>query len=104
MRLPVQGLAAEYPQRLYFPFQLSRHHWGVAGRRRAEVLAPPLRSAAMESFATALHDTTYPFQRLEGWLAEFRPLVKSGDKVRIIVRADVLKKDYTRCIREIGLK
>ena len=86
-----QGLAEEYPQRLYFPFQLSRQHWGAAGRRLAEALAPPLRSAAMEAFATALHDTTYPFQRLEGWLVEFRLLVKAGDKVRVHLRDSLVR-------------
>lgn len=34
-----QALAAAHPQRLYFPFNLSRGHYGADGQKRAAALA-----------------------------------------------------------------
>ncbi len=38
----MQALAAAHPQRLYFPFNLSRMHYGADGQKLAAALAGPL--------------------------------------------------------------
>ena len=76
-----QALAKQHPQRLFFPFSLSRQHWGVAGQKRGAALEPLLRNPLMEAFAAALNDTTYPGQRMENWLGLLRPLVSANDRV-----------------------
>jgi len=76
-----QALAKQHPQRLYFPFSLSRQHWGATGQKRGAALEPLLRNPLMEAFAAALNDTTYPGQRMENWLGLLRPLVSADERV-----------------------
>ena len=77
-----QVLAEQQPQRLFFPFRLSQEHWGAAGQARGVALEPLLRSPVMAAFAAALNDTSYPAQRLDGWVNMLRPLVSADDRVR----------------------
>ena len=72
----------QHPQRLYFPYQLSRQHWGSAARQRAAALERPLRSPLMAAFATSLNDTTYPGHRLDSWNSTLSPLLAAGNRVR----------------------
>ena len=78
----LQALAKQHPQRLYFPFTLSRQHWGATGEKRGAALEALLRNPLIEAFANALNDTTYPGQRMESWLGLLRPLVSANDRVR----------------------
>ena len=72
----------EHQQRLYFPYHLSRDHWGSAGLERGACLESLLQSPLMAAFTTALSDTTYPFLRLESWLTPLMQLLSSDDRVR----------------------
>lgn len=78
----MQALAKHYPQQMYFPFKLSRQHYGPEGQARADSLQPLLSSPLMEQWGAALNDTTYPAQRWEGWVGRLSGLVAAGDKVR----------------------
>ncbi len=77
----MQALAKQYPQQMYFPFNLSRQHYGPEGQARADSLQPLLSSPLMEQWGAALNDTTYPAQRWEGWVGRLSGLVAAGDKV-----------------------
>ena len=79
----MQALAQLYPQQMYFPFKLSKQHYGPEGQGRAERLQPLLSSPLMEEWGSALNDTTYPAQRWEGWVGRLSGLVAAGDKVRL---------------------
>lgn len=78
----MQALAQQYPQQMYFPFKLSKQHYGPEGQGRADRLQPLLSSPLMEEWGAALNDTTYPAQRWEGWVGKLSGLVAAGDKVR----------------------
>ena len=77
----MQALARHYPQQMYFPFKLSKQHYGPEGQARADSLQPLLSSPLMEQWGAALNDTTYPAQRWEGWVGRLSGLVAAGDKV-----------------------
>lgn len=80
----LQALAKHYPQQLYFPFKLSRGHYGPEGQGRAGSLEPLLNSPLMDEWGAALNDTTYPAQRWEGWVGRLSSMVAAGDKVRAL--------------------
>ncbi|KAK9829312.1 hypothetical protein WJX72_005143 [[Myrmecia] bisecta] len=81
----LKALAAAHPQRLYFPFQLSRQHYSsAAGKALAAELEPLLRSPLMEAWAAALNDTTFPAQRWQGWQGELNRLLEDGRKAEAV--------------------
>ena len=82
MAASLQALAKHYPQQLYFPFKLSRGHYGPEGQGRADSLEPLLNSPLMDEWGAALNDTTYPAQRWEGWVGRLSTMVAAGEKVR----------------------
>ena len=79
----VQALAKQFPQQLYFPFNLSKGHYGPDGQGRAGSLEPLLNIPLMEDWGAALNDTTYPAQRWEGWVGRLSSLVAAGDQVML---------------------
>ena len=87
MAWSMQALAKQYPQQVYFPFQLSRQHYGPQGQGRAQQLQPLLRLPLMEEWGAALNDITYPEQRWQGWAARLTSLFAAGKKVRLTVVA-----------------
>ena len=78
----VQALAEQFPQQLYFPFKLSKGHYGPDGQGKASSLQPLLNSPLMEEWGAALNDTTYPAQRWEGWVGRLSSLVAASNKVK----------------------
>ena len=83
----LQALAKQYPQQLYFPFKLSKQHYGSEGQGRAASLQPLLTSPLMEEWGAALNDITYPAQRWEGWVGRLSALIAAGDKVSLTLFA-----------------
>lgn len=77
-----QALAAAHPQRLFFPFRLSCGHLREDGQRRAAALSPLLFSPLLDTFASALNDTTYPGQRWDGWAQQLLRLLQDHKQVR----------------------
>ncbi|KAL3131372.1 hypothetical protein ABBQ38_007687 [Trebouxia sp. C0009 RCD-2024] len=98
---PLQALAKQFPQQLYFPFKLSKGHYGPDGQGRAGSLEPLLNSPLMEDWGAALNDTTYPAQRWEGWVGRLSSLVAAGDQAaaRALYKDAVYPDMITRHIR-----
>ena len=100
----MQALAKQYPQQVYFPFQLSSQHYGPQGQGRAQQLQPLLRLPLMEEWGAALNDITYPEQRWQGWAARLTSLFAAGKKVRLTEVASARESKVLLFCREAVLQ
>eukprot|EP00743_Colponemidia_sp_Colp-15_P008934 GILK01009748.1.p1 GENE.GILK01009748.1~~GILK01009748.1.p1 ORF type:complete len:1463 (+),score=312.38 GILK01009748.1:308-4390(+) len=70
-------LARDFPQALYFPFNVSFEDLSAASRTRVQQLVVELKNELFEQFIEALECLIHPEQRVRYWIDQIKPLISS---------------------------
>ncbi|GAQ84757.1 putative phosphatidylinositol kinase, partial [Klebsormidium nitens] len=75
----LERVAEEFPQALYYPFNVSQPAFGDVARERTSRVARLLHNPLLDQFVTALSDLSHPNLKLKDWLSEISMRLQRRD-------------------------